>query len=102
MYIDLGSGQSLVSTNFTVLKFFLAIFKILFLSERLTIGKISFPLFFKYFFDSLSTLLTKIVPSSPHAHGMLFVYHGETSATFFAIAEIDSTIRSNFLPFHGL
>ena len=96
-----GNGQPFVIINLTFVKYLFAIFKIFFLSEKDTIGKIIFPSFFKYFLLSFKTLDIKRVPSSPQSQGMLLVYHGETFATFFAIPETDSTIISNFLFFQG-
>ena len=54
-----GNGQSLETKSFTVLKYFLAVWRIFFLLDNVTIGKINFPFFFKYFFETLKTSLTK-------------------------------------------
>ena len=96
-----GSGQSFEVINLILLKYFFAILRIFFLSEKETMGKIIFPFLFKCFLPSFKTFDTSNVPSSPQSQGILFVYHGEIPATFFAIPETDSTIISNFLFFHG-
>ena len=72
-----------------------------FLFDKVTIGKINFPFFFKYFFVTFKTSLTNSVPSSPQSQGIPFLYQGDALATFLAIAEIDSMIKSNFSPSQG-
>ena len=69
------------------MKYLFAVFSIFLLFESVTIGKTNLPFFFKCFFVTFKTSFTNWVPSSPQSHGIPFLYQGEITATFFAIAD---------------
>ena len=76
-----------------ILKYLFAAFSIFLLFESVTIGKTNLP------FSSVLLLLKHhllIEFHLPQSHGIPFLYQGEITATFFAIAEIDSITKSNF------